>query len=238
MKAMFFEFKTRETVVNSVIYFLFIGIAFWGILYGNAIKNAHHFLRIWEYENLLWLCLGIPFLFLMQKAGIPNFWDQTIRAEQKFVFPVMIGIFFGILDVFVWKFILHPQPYEELPPFLQPFPYSLFLFFSGAFEIEVFYRLIPLTCIVLLGHWVAKGKYSTYFFYAGVFLTSLREPLEQWPNEGLVLVVYSLLSGFVMNALQAIYFKRAGFLASLCLRLGHYFIWHILLGIYVEGYEL
>lgn len=238
MKAIFFEFKKRETVIDIAFYALFIGFAFWGIQYGNAIKNEHHFLRIWEYENLLWLCLGIPFVLLMPKVGLPHFWDKAINAEQKVVIPVMIGIFFGILDVFVWKFIVHPQPYEELPPFLQPFPYSLFLFFSGAFEIEVFYRLIPLTCILFLGHWLAKGKYSTYFFYVGVFLTSLREPLEQWPNEGLVLVLYSLLSGFMMNILQAIYFKKAGFLGSLFLRLGHYLIWHIVLGIYVEWFEL
>lgn len=232
------RFKRSETWVNIVLYAVFIGIAFLGIIYGNSIKNEYHSLRIWDYENLLWLCSGIPFLFLLQKAELPNFWVRNISTEHKVVVPVMIGIFFGILDVLVWKFILHPEPYEDLPPFLQPFPYSLLLFFSGAFEIEVFYRLIPLTCILLLGQWFAKGKYNTYFFYAAVLLTSLREPLEQLPNEGLILVLYSFLSGFIMNALQAIYFKKAGFLASLILRLGHYLIWHIVLGIYVEWFEL
>ncbi|WP_298142506.1 hypothetical protein [Flavobacterium sp.] len=231
-------FKKSKTWENIILYTIFIGIALLGIIYGNSIKNEYQSLRIWDYENLLWLCLGIPFLFLLQKAGIPNFWAGNISTEHKVVVPVMIGIFFGILDVLVWKFILHPEPYEELPPFLQPFPYSLLLFFSGAFEIEVFYRLIPLTCILLLGQWFVKGKYNTYFFYIAVFLTSVREPLEQLPNESFILVLYSFLSGFIMNALQAIYFKKAGFLASLFLRLGHYLIWHIVLGIYVEWFEL
>jgi hypothetical protein len=133
---------------------------------------------------------------------------------------------------------MHPEPYTELPPFLQPFPYSIFLYFSGAFEIEVFYRLIPLTLILLLGKWLAGGKYFDTFLWSAIVLTSLREPIEQLPNGELWLVVYSLLTGFLMNYFQAIYFKNAGFLASLTLRLGHYLFWHILLGIYVQFFEL
>lgn len=238
MKKHFFEWKQKDFALNGTFYLFFLTIALLGILYGREIKNQYEVLRVWEYNNLLWMCLGIPFLLLLKKAAIPAFWDKNISTENKVYIPLMIGIIFGILDVMVWKFTVHPQPYTELPPFLQPFPYSIFLFFSGAFEIEVFYRLIPLTLILLIGHWFAKGKYSTYFFYFGVVLTSLREPLEQLPNEGLALVLYSFISGFLMNALQAIYFKKAGFMATLFIRLGHYLFWHILLGIYVECFEL
>lgn len=238
MKKLFFNKEFKLIRVNIAIYSICLIIAFLGICYGNSIQNEDIFLRIWNYENLAWMCIGIPFLFLFKKAGLPNFWEKNISSENKVFIPLMIGLIFGILDVIVWKFTVHPEPYDELPPFLQPFPYSLFLFFSGAFEIEVFYRLIPLTIILIIGQWYAKGKYSTYFFYAAVVLTSLREPLEQLPNEGIVLIMYSFISGFLMNALQAIYFKNAGFLASLFIRLGHYMIWHILLGIYVEMVEL
>nr|MCU0399261.1 hypothetical protein [Cyclobacteriaceae bacterium] len=64
------------------------------------------------------------------------------------------------------------------------------------------------------------------------------EPLEQLPDGTLVFILYSLTTGFIMNFLQAVFFKRAGFLATLTLRLGHYMVWHILLGIYVEFIEL
>jgi len=133
---------------------------------------------------------------------------------------------------------MHPEPYSELPPFLQPFPYSTFLYFSGAFEIEVFYRLIPLTLILLLGKWFTNGKYFKIFLWTAIVLTSLREPLEQFPNGELWFIIYTLLTGFLMNFLQAVYFKNAGFLASITLRLGHYLFWHILLGIYVQYFEL
>jgi hypothetical protein len=224
--------------LNLVIYALFMIIAVTGIVYGNTIRSNFRFLRVWEYENILVLLLGIPFLFLQSKANLPDFFEKSISNKQRFLEPALLGAVFGILDVVVIKLLMHPEPYAELPPFLQPFPYSVFLYFSGAFEIEVFYRLIPLTVILLAGKWFAGGKYLTAFSWTAVVLTSLREPLEQLPNGEAGFVVYSLMTGFLMNCLQGIEFRKAGFLASLAVRLGHYLFWHILLGIYVEYVEL
>lgn len=76
------------------------------------------------------------------------------------------------------------------------------------------------------------------FFWTAAILTSLREPIEQLGDHSLLITIYSLLTGFIMNLLQAIYYRKSGFLASLTLRLGHYFLWHILLGVYVEYLEI
>jgi len=228
----------KEINYNLIIYFSFILISVIGIFYGNAIKSNHSFLRIWDYQNILILLLGVPFLFLQSKVDLPNFLESGISNKQRFLKPVLIGAVFGILDIIVVKLLMHPEPYTELPPFLQPFPYSAFLYFSGAFEIEIFYRLIPLTVILFLGKWISSGKYFNIFLWTAIVLTSLREPLEQLPDGQLWFVSYSLLTGFLMNFLQAIYFINAGFLASISLRLGHYLFWHILLGIYVQYIEL
>lgn len=231
-------FLKKQIKYNLIIYAAFMLIAVVGIVYGNEIKSNFTFLRVWNYQNILILLLGIPFLFLQTKANLPNLWEDAISNKQRLLYPVLIGTIFGILDIIVVKLLLHPQPYSELPPFLQPFPYSVFLYLSGAFEIEVFYRLIPLTIFLLVGKWYANGKFMNAFFWAGAVLTSLREPLEQLPDEGTLFIFYSLLTGFLMNFLQAIFYKKSGFLASLTLRLGHYLCWHILLGIYVEYFEL
>lgn len=230
--------STKEISTNLIIYASFILIAFVGIFYGNAIKSNFSFLRIWEYQNILIMLIGIPFLFLQSKVSLPNFLEAGISNKQRYLNPILIGIVFGILDIIVVKLLLHPEPYNELPPFLQPFPYSVFLYFSGAFEIEVFYRLVPLTLLLLMGKFVANGKYFNIFLWTALILTSLREPLEQLPNGELWFVTYSLTTGFLMNFFQAIYFKKAGFLASLILRLGHYLFWHILLGIYVQCFKI
>ncbi len=219
-------------------YAAFILFAIAGIFYGNAIARDFTSLRVWDAQNILILLCGVPILFLQDKAKLPDFWDARISNRQRLLLPAFSGAAFGLLDVFVIKIMMHPQPYGELPPFLQPFPYSVFLYVSGAFEIEVFYRFIPLTLILLIGRWYANGKYVNGFFWAGAVFTSLREPLEQLPGGGTLFIAYSLGSGFLMNYVQALYFRRSGFLASLATRLGHYLFWHILLGIYVQYVEL
>lgn len=209
-----------------------------GIYYGHAIILQHKSLRVWGFEDILFLLIGMPFLFLQRKVGIPNFLDDQIQNRKRLLEPILIGAFFGLMDIFIIKIIQHPEPFKALPPFLQPFPYSIFLYFSGAIEIEIFYRLIPMTTLLLLGKWISKGKYFNYFLWSSILFTSIREPLEQMPTGSAWFIVYSLITGFLMNYLQAIYYKNAGFLASLNLRLGHYIFWHILLGVYVQYVEL
>lgn len=229
---------TKNIKNNLITYFILLCVASVGIFYGNAIFSNFKFLRVWELTNILILLIGVPFLFVQEKAKLPNFWQANITHKNRFLFPIAIGIIFGILDVLVFKSILHPEPYQDLPPFVQPFPYSIFLYISGAFEVEVFYRLIPLTLILLFGGWYKGGKYFITFFWAGAILTAIREPLEQLPEGNVLLLIYSLFTGFLMNFLQAIWYRKAGFLASLSIRIGHYLIWHILLGIYIQYVEL
>ncbi len=154
-----------EVRQNLITYGIFMVIAIAGLFYGNSIKTDYSFLRVWDWSSVFVLFIGVPFLFFQQQARLPDFWQKDISHKKRFFIPLLIGIGFGLLDVLVVKVMMHPEPYTELPPFLQPFPYSLFLYFSGALEIEVFYRLIPLTLILLLGSWYKKGKY-----YSGYFL--------------------------------------------------------------------
>jgi hypothetical protein len=207
------------------------------IIYGAAIKDDYVFVRQWEWINLLWISLAIPFLLLQEKAGLPAWNGTGIRATQKWLLPAAIGLGFAMLDVLVIKVIMHPQVYETLPPFLQPFPYSLFLYPSGALDIEIFYRLIPLTLVALAGKRWLNPDSRQKILWAALILTALREPLEQWPSGPAWLVLYSLLSGFAMNLVQGICMVRYGSLSALAVRLGHYLLWHIGLGIYVQFVE-
>jgi hypothetical protein len=145
---------------------------------------------------------------------------------------------FGLLDVLVIKILMHPQPYTELPPFLQPFPYSLFLYTSGALEVELMYRLLPITMFLLLEQWLFKGRYRNGLLIFLAIITGLIEPLMQWPDGAWWFVTYAALSGIAMNAWQFRCLLHYGFLGSLSVRLGHYLIWHILLGVYVQFVEL
>lgn len=190
-----------QVAQNLVIYLSFLLIAWLGSLYGNAIVGEHDFLRVWQLDNIFILFLGIPFLWLQRRSRLPNFCETPTSNKNRLLIPAGVGMIFGILDVLVIKVLLHPDPYTELPPFLQPFPYSLFLYFSGALEIEVFYRLIPMTLILFFASWYQKGKYWNAFFWSAALLTSVREPLEQFPDGSLLFISYSLATGFLMNFL-------------------------------------
>ncbi|GAA0879977.1 hypothetical protein GCM10009119_29470 [Algoriphagus jejuensis] len=223
---------------SFLTYFLFLGVCIAGILWAKHLMPPSDSLRILDWATVAVLLVGLPFLILQKPAGIPEFWEKQISNKIRIWIPLAIGLGFGLLDVLLIKGILHPEPYADLPPFLQPFPYSIFLYFSGAFEVEVFSRLIPITLVLYIFSKIQQGKYQNQAFWVMAVLTTVRGPLEQMPDSPTWFVVYALISGFAMNFIQAIFFKKAGFIASLCVRLGHYLLWHILLGVYVELIEL
>lgn len=223
---------------SIVLFFSFLLIAAIGTLWGNYLVEPYPFLRVWDWTTLVILLVAIPFILMQKPAGIPEFWENKLPTKIKIWIPALIGLGFGMLDLIIIKGILHPEPYTELPPFLQPFPYSLFLYFSGAFEVEIFYRLIPIVLVLFFFSKIKNGQYQNQAFWIIAILTAIREPLEQLPSGEMWFISYALISGFAMNFLQAIYFEKAGFISSLSLRLGHYLVWHILLGVYVQFVEL
>lgn len=223
---------------SILTYLTFLAICIVGIAWGTYLVTPYPFLRVFNWMGVATLLVGVPFLFLQTQARIPEFWEKNISNRSRILIPMLIGIGFGVLDVIVIKGMLHTEPYTELPPFLQPFPYSLFLYFSGAFEVEVFYRLIPIVLVLSIFSKIQGGKYLTQAFWVMAVLTAIREPLEQLSGGQSWFVAYALTSGFAMNFIQAVFLKKSGFIATLSVRLGHYLIWHILLGIYVEAIEL
>lgn len=107
---------TKEIKYNLVIYSVCLLIAITGIFYGNAIRSNFAFIRVWEYENILLLLIGVPFLFLQNKATLPNLWQDNISNKQRLLISAAIGAIFGLFDIIVIKIMLHPEPHTGLPP--------------------------------------------------------------------------------------------------------------------------
>lgn len=231
-------FSLRFKYSAVVFYLSFVALAAAGVVYAEQIKDQYPSLRIWQYTDVLWLLAGLPFLGWQQSAGLPEVYNTNSPFSRRVVFPLVVGILFGIADLLIIEGLLTTDPHTSLPPYTQPFPYSLFLYGSGGFEVEVFYRLIPVTVVLLLFNNVAKGKYSTTAFWVIAVLSSLREPLEQMPSGPGWFLGYSLLTGIGMNFIQVLMYRKYGFAASVTVRMGHYLIWHILNGIYLQFYVL
>lgn len=208
------------------------------ITYGNTLEQQGLAIRRWNWNNLLLVLPLVPLLFLQQRATLPPL--ETIHSKRGgWRSTFLVGIVFGVLDVVAIKLIQHPEPYTSLPPFLQPFPYSIFLYTAGALEVELFYRMLPLTLALLLNEWLFRRRFRKGILVVLCLLTSVAEPVLQFP-EGTAwwFMLYATASGMAMNAWQFRRYLAYGFGGSLAVRLGHYLVWHILLGIYVQFVEL
>lgn len=223
----------KELIIGGIFLSLIIATIF----YGNALALTTPNIRLWNWDNLLLVSPVLPLLFLQEKASLPTI-DVINKKKNGWLSTLGIGMIFGILDLIVVKIIMHPEPYGEMPPFLQPFPYSIFLYSSGALEVELYYRMIPLTVVLLINQFLFKGKYRNGLIVMLAIITSLIEPIQQFPSGALWFVIYATVSGIAMNTWQFKSYLKYGFLASLAVRLGHYLVWHILLGLFVEFVEL
>lgn len=229
-------YRKHRSLLTYIFFLLLVVVT---IFWGRQLALLYPGIRVWQWVDFALLLIGIPFFLLQKHAGLPEVWEPAISNRYRIWIPFATGFLFALLDILVIIIILHPEPYESLPPFLQPFPYSIWLYTSGAFEVEVFYRLIPITLVMLITKkFIKRQQTISTVFWIIALITALREPVEQLPEGALWFVLYSFISGFAMNFLQVIYYRKNGFIASLSTRLGHYFLWHILLGIYVEYVQL
>jgi hypothetical protein len=228
----------RDKIKSYKAYLLILLVLVLAFLAGPFIGRGEPSVRLIGWDLMILWCIGLAAVFYQKEAGFPQLIDDTVKSLRRWVIPLAIGAIFGIVDVFVFEGILTHAPYQELPPFLQPFPYSILLYTSGAVHVEILHRLLPLTLVMIIARKFLPASYHNTVFWIFAILTSVWEPLEQLPSGDWWLIIYSFASGFIFNLLQAIIYKKAGWLASLSIRLGHYLIWHILLGMYVQYWVL
>lgn len=220
--------RRRSFIAYSVLFFITL----------LTLLLAHFRSDGFSWELLGVVSLGYLAIGFQQQAGFPELLQPTISPKQRFVYPLLTGLLFALPDVILVKGIQNPGPYEALPPYFQPFPFSILHYTTGAIYSEVYFRLLLFTLIMAVARNFLAVRYHAVVFWILAVLTSLWEPLAQWPDGPSWFVVYCLLSGFAFNFIQAWYYKKAGFLAALSVRLGHYLLWHILLGLYVELFEI
>lgn len=192
-------------------------------------------LRQFGWDSVGLVALGLVGLWLAPRTGFADGFDWRVSHAQRFVGPFVIGLGFAVADIAVYKLVIHPEPITALMPFMQPFPYSLLLFGSGAMYVECLYRFLPIPVLMALTGWLwPRLQRSQGLFWTLALLTSLVEPLEQLITDSPALIAYSFGTGYAMNLLQAVFFRHYGFLAALFVRLGHYALWHVAFGLWVE----
>jgi hypothetical protein len=122
--------------------------------------------------SLLWL-LGLGALLLQKEAGFPEFVDKNIGKYYRYGLPIITGVLFAVPDVILKGGVIDQMDYSEMPSFTQPFPYSVFLYFTGALFTDLLFKLLPLTLVMLAAHKFLTRKIQGVVFWTAVIVLSL-----------------------------------------------------------------
>ena len=196
---------------------------------------THPAIRRFGFDEVLLVALGGVGLYLAPRTGFADLLDGRVSQWQRWGRPALVGLAFGLTDWLIYILVIHPEPVTVLMPFMQPFPYSVLLYGSGALYVEVLYRLIPIPVLLwLIGRFLRHDLANGRLFWVLAGLSSLIEPLDQLITDSPGLMAYSFGTGYSMNLVQAAFFRWYGFGAGLSVRLGHYALWHVGFGLWVE----
>jgi hypothetical protein len=186
----------------------------------------------------IWALLGMVGMWFYEKCELPAF--GSINTTNAVLHPSLVGLAMGILAVTNDQ-LTHWTDYVATQMSLSTihidFPQSLLLYPGGAIVHEIFNRLflIPLLLWVF-GFLLFKKRHNETIFWSVAVFTSLIEP---WGDLGLVklgwlTMISSFTLDFVLNLSQAYYFRRAGVLSSILLRISFYLVWHVLYGAWLQ----
>ena len=178
--------------------------------------------------------LGLIGVWLSEKTGFPDAWDDRISVRQRILLPLLIGIGFGVLQVAIDLLTGFSQQIAARHGLTQQytdFPSMLLIFTAAPIIVEVVYRLFLVPLVLwLVSNLLLKGRAQDPIFWVLAVLTSALEPLTQFPDLQILPVGLAVLLGveyFVVNMTQAAFFRKCGFLAAILVRLGFYLVWHL-----------
>jgi len=116
------------------------------------------------------------------------------------------------------------------------FPGSLLIYTAGAVLVEIGNRLFVIPLVLwLFSSVILRGRWQEEIFWVLAASTSLLELrgqdlLSDKKVLGGALTVYLGIQMYILNLLQAYFFREYGFLSSILLRIGDYLIWHVIGG--------
>lgn len=220
--------RSSSTITTYLALILYLVLSKFLLGYLQVTYSDPSQAAIFQWSSIATLAvIGLIGVWLADRSGFPSPWDRSISNHQRFVIPAAIGILLGAVSLGVNTIL-------RLPKIDLGFPASLFVYSAGAIVVEVFYRWLPLPLLLWLISTVFlrnKGQEITFWILA-VLLSTL-EPLAR---AGALIRMgvagfpwaLNLVEIYLVNLLQAYFFRRYGFLASLTIRLSHYLVWHII----------
>jgi hypothetical protein len=197
----------------------------------------------------VYAAIGLVGIWLSERTGFPDALDTRISNRQRLLFPVLIGIGFGVLEIGI-DLVTHGTKFIESQSgeasFNVYWPASLFVYTGGVVLVEAIYRLFAIPFFLfLISNVILRGRAQDRVFWVLAVVLSLLEPLTLsgavlfakpgtiTPGVILTIVLPTMVVTYLLNVAQAISFRRYGFLAAFSMRWGEYLMWHIVYGNFI-----
>jgi hypothetical protein len=165
---------------------------------------------------------GVLGLFASHPAGFTSMWDREISTRARFLAPTLIGISFGLLTIY-------RDQLSSFAGIYLPFRVAILAFSYGAIFIEILYRLFVLTTAGwFISNIVLRRRGQVAVFWTVAVLLALLEPITQGNGFSSLTDAFGFLLLFGEDICEAWLFRRFGFLAAVTMRMGLYWVWHIL----------
>lgn len=179
--------------------------------------------------------IGLIGVWLSMRTGFPNAWDASISNTQRLLVPIIAGLLLGSLFLatdLVTNMSRLQQEHLNMQATDVAFPASIFVYSAAAILVEVVYRLFTIPVLLGMISIVVRGQSAREkIFWVLAILTSLIEPLTNTAASQYLAplaLAFVIVQAFGANLLQAVFFRKYGFLAAILLRVAFYVPVHII----------
>jgi hypothetical protein len=220
-----YKLTKSDKTFFALVSLMLLGKAVW-TYFGLDHPIVQNWTGAWS-AILLAAFFGFVAIKLARKTGFPDIWDEKISNKERFLYPVLLGIGFALIEILVGLAM-------GLPDIHVPFPFSIPVYVSGGIFLEILYHLIPTVFLIwFISNIVLKGKRQDEVFVAVAVLASLWEPVMQITGmlqmgmlPGMVFAAGLFIFIFAGNLIPLTLFRKYGFLAPVIWRLTDYSLWH------------
>ena len=179
--------------------------------------------------------MGLIGVFLSMRTGFPNAWDARVSNRQRLFIPIIAGFLLGSLFLatdLITDMSRLQQEHLNMQSTDVAFPASIFVYSAAAIFVEVVYRLLTIPLLLALISVVVRSQGAREkVFWTLAILTSLIEPITNTAASQYLTplaLTFVLVQAFAANFLQAVFFRKYGFLAAILLRVAFYVPFHVI----------
>jgi hypothetical protein len=178
---------------------------------------------------------GLFGVVLLNLTSLRGMWDRDLSIGAKLLAPLVIGSALGVLYVIgdsVTGYSQITAARMHMATIHIAWPMSVPIYFGGAILVSILYFLVLLPPV----HWLVcrlllKGRGDALVYWMAAIPLALVEPLTQGDLSEVQRLgqtaLPNLLGDLAMNFGQVWFFRRAGFIACIAVRIGFYAVWHI-----------